>query len=372
MIATLQEDYVTFASSKGMSSRYILFRHALRPSSLTLLTVAGLNVGALIGGALVIEVIFGLPGIGPGDRQRHPQPAVHRPAEHGRHRRHRLRPGERGHRHPLRGTRSEDSSCLRHPEADPAVTSVAVTGPGSDVPQAYMAGVLGTASEAVIVDTIELAPQARVGVGGWLAVGWLSVIVFAALAAPLLPIDDPYALAEASLDPPSANHWFGTDGTGRDVFARVIWGARSSLLVSVERGADRPGRRRRPRSHRRLHPGPDRDRVDHVLRRHARLPPARAGAVAGRRVRQRRQHLGHAPDGGPHRRPGHRGHPDPGPHHPGQHAHLVPARVRHRRPVDGRQVEPDPRAGGAAQRPAGRCSRSACSASRWPSWPRAG
>jgi peptide/nickel transport system permease protein len=64
MIATLQEDYVTFASSKGMSSRYVLFRHALRPSSLTLLTVAGLNVGALVGGAIVIEVIFGLPGIG--------------------------------------------------------------------------------------------------------------------------------------------------------------------------------------------------------------------------------------------------------------------------------------------------------------------
>jgi peptide/nickel transport system permease protein len=64
MIATLQEDYVTFASSKGMPSRYVLFRHALRPSSLTLLTVAGLNVGALVGGAIVIEVIFGLPGIG--------------------------------------------------------------------------------------------------------------------------------------------------------------------------------------------------------------------------------------------------------------------------------------------------------------------
>ncbi len=42
----------------------MLFRHALRPSSLTLLTVAGLNVGALIGGALVVERIFNLPGIG--------------------------------------------------------------------------------------------------------------------------------------------------------------------------------------------------------------------------------------------------------------------------------------------------------------------
>jgi peptide/nickel transport system permease protein len=42
----------------------VLFRHALRPSSLTLLTVAGLNVGALIGGAVVVERIFGVPGIG--------------------------------------------------------------------------------------------------------------------------------------------------------------------------------------------------------------------------------------------------------------------------------------------------------------------
>jgi peptide/nickel transport system permease protein len=64
MIATLQEDYITMAKAKGMSSSRILWRHALRPSSLTLLTVAGLNVGTLIGGAVVIEFIFHVPGIG--------------------------------------------------------------------------------------------------------------------------------------------------------------------------------------------------------------------------------------------------------------------------------------------------------------------
>jgi peptide/nickel transport system permease protein len=64
MIATLQEDFVTTAKSKGITDRRVLFRHALRPSSLTLLTVAGLNVGALIGGALVIEQVFSIPGIG--------------------------------------------------------------------------------------------------------------------------------------------------------------------------------------------------------------------------------------------------------------------------------------------------------------------
>lgn len=64
MIQTLQEDYILMAKSKGISNARVLWRHALRPSSLTLLTVAGLNVGALIGGAVVIENVFSLPGMG--------------------------------------------------------------------------------------------------------------------------------------------------------------------------------------------------------------------------------------------------------------------------------------------------------------------
>jgi peptide/nickel transport system permease protein len=64
MIATLQEDYITMAKSKGMRPRRILLRHALRPSSLTLLTVAGLSIGTLIGGSVIIEQIFSIPGIG--------------------------------------------------------------------------------------------------------------------------------------------------------------------------------------------------------------------------------------------------------------------------------------------------------------------
>lgn len=64
MIATLQQDFILLAKAKGIRPRRILFRHALRPSSLTLLTVAGLNVGTLIGGALIVEVLFQIPGIG--------------------------------------------------------------------------------------------------------------------------------------------------------------------------------------------------------------------------------------------------------------------------------------------------------------------
>jgi peptide/nickel transport system permease protein len=63
-IATLKEDYVTMAASKGISNRRILWRHVFRPSSTTLLTSAALNMGALIGGTIVIETIFVVPGIG--------------------------------------------------------------------------------------------------------------------------------------------------------------------------------------------------------------------------------------------------------------------------------------------------------------------
>lgn len=64
MVATLQEDFILMAKAKGLSNKRVLWRHALRPSSLTLLTVAGLNVGTLVGGALIIEIIFTLPGMG--------------------------------------------------------------------------------------------------------------------------------------------------------------------------------------------------------------------------------------------------------------------------------------------------------------------
>lgn len=64
MIGTLQQDFVTMARVKGVSNRRILFRHALRPSSFSLMTVAGVQVGAIIGGSVVIETLFALPGVG--------------------------------------------------------------------------------------------------------------------------------------------------------------------------------------------------------------------------------------------------------------------------------------------------------------------
>ncbi len=64
VVATLREDYVTMAASKGLSNTRILWRHVFRPSSLTLFTSAALNMGALIGGAIVVEAVFATYGMG--------------------------------------------------------------------------------------------------------------------------------------------------------------------------------------------------------------------------------------------------------------------------------------------------------------------
>src|SRR5215472_6249651 len=64
MIATLQEDYIALAKAKGLKPWRILFVHALKPSSLTLVTITGINIGRLMGGTVIVETIFALPGIG--------------------------------------------------------------------------------------------------------------------------------------------------------------------------------------------------------------------------------------------------------------------------------------------------------------------
>ena len=63
-IEVLQQDFVLMAKAKGLRDRHILLRHVLKLSSFTLLTAIGWTVANLIGGALVIENIFALPGVG--------------------------------------------------------------------------------------------------------------------------------------------------------------------------------------------------------------------------------------------------------------------------------------------------------------------
>jgi peptide/nickel transport system permease protein len=64
MIATLQEEYIMMARAKGMSVSRTLLHHALRPSVLPLVTLVGIQIGVLIGGSVIVETIFAVPGIG--------------------------------------------------------------------------------------------------------------------------------------------------------------------------------------------------------------------------------------------------------------------------------------------------------------------
>lgn len=64
LIETLQQDFVLMAQSRGYSRRRVLWRHAFRPSAFSLLTAAGLATAGLLGGALIAETLFAVPGMG--------------------------------------------------------------------------------------------------------------------------------------------------------------------------------------------------------------------------------------------------------------------------------------------------------------------
>ena len=90
------------------------------------------------------------------------------------------------------------------------------------------------------VSTEDVPPKAKRGTWrrfrreplGMVALGVLVVLVFVAVAAPLLA-DYPSGYGEQVLAPPSGEHWFGTDSLGLDVYAEVVYGAQQSLLTAA-------------------------------------------------------------------------------------------------------------------------------------------
>ncbi|MBA3891885.1 MAG: ABC transporter permease, partial [Gemmatimonadaceae bacterium] len=64
MIQSLKEDFVRTARAKGLAPRTVLFKHALRNTLIPVVTMIGLQLGHLLGGAVVTETIFAWPGVG--------------------------------------------------------------------------------------------------------------------------------------------------------------------------------------------------------------------------------------------------------------------------------------------------------------------
>jgi peptide/nickel transport system permease protein len=64
LIETMSEDYIRTARAKGLSERRVVFRHGLRSAITPVVTAAGLDLGILLGGTILVETVFNIPGIG--------------------------------------------------------------------------------------------------------------------------------------------------------------------------------------------------------------------------------------------------------------------------------------------------------------------
>jgi len=92
--------------------------------------------------------------------------------------------------------------------------------------------------EAILDDGTPSGDQAdfqskKLGIFFWVAVAWVATLLAASVLADLLPLKDPNAtFAGTFRNGPSAEHWFGNDNVGKDVFTRTIYGARKSLGIA--------------------------------------------------------------------------------------------------------------------------------------------
>jgi peptide/nickel transport system permease protein len=64
MLDVLRQDFMRTARAKGLPNRVVIFKHALANVMIPVITVVGLSVGILLGGAIVIEQVFSIPGVG--------------------------------------------------------------------------------------------------------------------------------------------------------------------------------------------------------------------------------------------------------------------------------------------------------------------
>src|SRR5699024_5721698 len=64
LVGTLKQDYIRTARSRGLSSKAVVFGHALKHSLITVVTIAGLQFGFLLAGSIIVETVFTFPGMG--------------------------------------------------------------------------------------------------------------------------------------------------------------------------------------------------------------------------------------------------------------------------------------------------------------------
>ena len=200
-------DYVDFARSKGITSGEVRTRHVMRNAMISTVTLLSMRMAAMLGGSVIIETVFSVPGI---------------------------------------GKLASDAIFGR----DYAVVQYVVllfAGAGHQSDHRYPLFLPGSPGQSVERGVrmkryhgVSPLEQKR-SMPAWLAkpsfvIGLLIVLVVILMAlfpqfiAPYDPIATDVTVSNQA---PSAAHWFGTDFYGRDIFSRVIWGTRIDLLIGV-------------------------------------------------------------------------------------------------------------------------------------------
>ena len=200
MLEVLRQDYVRTARAKGLQERGVVLRHALRNALIPIVTIVGLQLGFLLGGAVIAEVVFSWPGVG------------------------RL---------------AVDSILARdYPVVQGCVLLVASIFVILEPFRRPLVRILES-TDSVSLTAMRQQTHAlwhrlarhRLALGGALIVGTL--IVVAALAPVLAPHDPIRQDLARRFQPASTDYPLGTDEFGRDMLSRIIYGTRVSLLIGV-------------------------------------------------------------------------------------------------------------------------------------------
>jgi ABC-type dipeptide/oligopeptide/nickel transport system permease component len=191
MLDVMQEHFINTARAKGVPERLVLLRHTLRNALIPILTICGESFASLVTGTIVIESVFGIPGV---------------------------------------GSLIVDSIERR------------------DVTVIQGVVLLITVCYVLVnlaVDLLSYLADPRLSVEGkaaddeqkpgiWIWPALLLAIVLLSFFASAISSYDPYSIDPLSrLKPPSLQHWFGTDNFGRDLFVRVALAVRVSLSVGA-------------------------------------------------------------------------------------------------------------------------------------------
>ena len=222
VLDVMGEDYIRTARAKGQVERKVLFRHALKNAAVPIVTVIGLSIAVLIGGVVVTESVFAIPGLG---------------------------------RLTVDAVLARDYPTI---QAVILLFSLVYVMINLAVDLSTACSIRGYAIERRTCPSDATAAPARVQVGllvrmardGSIVTGAAVVLLMVAiaLAAPLLGPMPPSEInpafrnrlpgAEQTLrrddgSTTTYRHWMGTDNLGRDVYSRVIYGARISLFVGI-------------------------------------------------------------------------------------------------------------------------------------------